>query len=248
MNKNKTNEIVLEIKNLFKKFENKIILNDLNIKIFRGKSIGIMGPSGTGKSILLKCILGLTEYNGQILYNGKILERKNREVLYNNSGMLFQGGALFDSLNVWQNITFKIMNNRNAHSKKDCISIAKKILNEVELGTEIIKNMPSELSGGMQKRVALARAIVNKPNILFFDEPTTGLDPVTTKAINELIINLINKKNVTSIIISHDPLSIQKICDEVIFLTNGKIEWRGSVKEMSTSGHKMLTDYLNSNR
>ena len=168
MNKNKTNEIVLEIKNLFKKFENRIILNDLNIKIFRGKSIGIMGPSGTGKSILLKCILGLTEYNGQILYNGKILERKNREVLYNNSGMLFQGGALFDSLNVWQNIAFKIMNNRNAHSKRDCISIAKKILNEVELGTEIIKNMPSELSGGMQKRVALARAIVNKPNIFFF--------------------------------------------------------------------------------
>ena len=248
MNKNKTNEIVLEIKNLFKKFENRIILNDLNIKIFRGKSIGIMGPSGTGKSILLKCILGLTEYNGQILYNGKILERKNREVLYNNSGMLFQGGALFDSLNVWQNIAFKIMNNRNAHSERDCISIAKKILNEVELGTEIIKNMPSELSGGMQKRVALARAIVNKPNILFFDEPTTGLDPVTTKAINELIINLINKKNVTSIIISHDPLSIQKICDEVIFLTNGKIEWHGSAKEMSTSDHKMLTDYLSSNR
>ena len=248
MNKNKTNKIVLEIKNLFKKFENKIILNDLNIKIFRGKSIGIMGPSGTGKSILLKCILGLTEYNGQILYNGKLLERKNREFLYNNSGMLFQGGALFDSLNVWQNIAFKIMNSRNAHSKKECISIAKKILNEVELGTEIIKNMPSELSGGMQKRVALARAIVNKPNIFFFDEPTTGLDPVTTKAINELIINLINKKNVTSIIISHDPLSIQKICDEVIFLTNGKIEWHGSVKEMSTSGHKMLTDYLSSNR
>ena len=142
MNKNKTNEIVLEIKNLFKKFENKIILNDLNIKIFRGKSIGIMGPSGTGKSILLKCILGLTEYNGQILYNGKILEKKNREGLYNNSGMLFQGGALFDSLNVWQNIAFIIMNSRNAHSKKECISIAKKILNEVELGTEIIKNMP----------------------------------------------------------------------------------------------------------
>ena len=248
MNKNNNNEIVIEIKNLFKKFENKIILNDLNIKISRGKSIGVMGPSGTGKSILLKCILGLTDYNGQILYNGKLLERKNREVLYNNSGMLFQGGALFDSLNVWQNISFKIMNNSSTHSKKDSILIAKKMLNEVELGAEIFQNMPSELSGGMQKRVALARAIVNNPNILFFDEPTTGLDPLTTKAINKLIINLINKKNVTSIIISHDPLSIQKICDEVIFLTDGKIEWYGSVKEMSNSGHKMLKDYLNSNR
>ena len=248
MNKNNPNEIVLEIKNLFKKFENKIILNDLNIKISRGKSIGVMGPSGTGKSILLKCILGLTDYNGQILYNGKLLERKNREVLYNNSGMLFQGGALFDSLNVWQNISFKIMNNSSAYSKKDSILIAKKMLNEVELGAEIFQNMPSELSGGMQKRVALARAIINKPNILFFDEPTTGLDPLTTKAINNLIINLINKKNVTSLIISHDPLSIQKICDEVIFLIDGKIEWHGSVKEMPNSKHKMLRDYLNSNR
>jgi len=223
-------------------------LNDLNIKISKGKSIGVMGPSGTGKSILLKCILGLTDYNGQILYNGELLEKKNREVLYNNSAMLFQGGALFDSLNVWQNISFKIMNNSSAHSKKDSILIAKKMLNEVELGAEIFQNMPSELSGGMQKRVALARAIVNKPNILFFDEPTTGLDPLTTKAINKLIINLINKKNVTSLIISHDPLSIQKICDEVIFLTNGKIEWHGGVKEMSNSSHKMLKDYLNSNR
>jgi phospholipid/cholesterol/gamma-HCH transport system ATP-binding protein len=247
MNKNNPNEIVLEIKNLFKKFENKIILNNLNIKISRGKSIGVMGPSGTGKSILLKCILGLTEYSGQILYNGKTLQGQNREVLYNNSGMLFQGGALFDSLNVWQNVAFKIMNNSSSYSKKDCISIAKKILNEVELGTEIFKNMPSELSGGMQKRVALARAIVNKPNILFFDEPTTGLDPLTTRAINKLIINLV-KKNVTSVIISHDPLSIQKICDEVIFLTNGKIEWHGSVEEMSNSRHKMLEDYLSSHR
>ena len=248
MNKNNPNEIVLEIKNLFKKFENKIILNDLNIKISRGKSIGVMGPSGTGKSILLKCILGLTDYNGQILYNGELLEKKNREVLYNNSAMLFQGGALFDSLNVWQNISFKIMNNSSTYSKKDSILIAKKMLNEVGLEGEIFQNMPSELSGGMQKRVALARAIINKPNILFFDEPTTGLDPLTTKAINELIINLIKKKNVTSLIISHDPLSIQKICDEVIFLINGKIEWHGSVKEMSNSKHIMLRDYLNSNR
>ena len=248
MNKNNTDKILLETKNLFKKFENKIILNDLNFKISRGKSIGVMGPSGTGKSILLKCILGLTEYNGEILYNGKLLAKQNREFLYNNSGMLFQGGALFDSLNVWQNISFKRINNSNSYSKRDSISIAKKMLKEVELGTEILNNMPSELSGGMQKRVALARAIVNKPSILFFDEPTTGLDPLTTKAINKLILNLISKKNVTSIIISHDPHSIQKICDEVIFLADGKIEWHGSVQEMLNSRHKMLKEYLNSNR
>ena len=245
---NKNKKIAIEIKNLSKKFENKMIFNDLNIKIPTGKSIGVMGPSGTGKSILLKCILGLTEYDGEIFYNGNLLGKQNREQLYDSSGMLFQGGALFDSLNVWQNISFKMVNNRYSYSKKDSISVAKKMLNEVELGTEILKNMPSELSGGMQKRVALARAIVNKPKLLFFDEPTTGLDPLTTKAINKLILNLINKKNVTSIIISHDPLSIQKICDEVIFLTDGKIEWHGNVKEMLNSKHKMLKDYLNSNR
>ncbi len=169
MNKNDTNEIVLEIKNLFKKFENKIILNDLSFKISRGKSIGVMGPSGTGKSILLKCILGLTEYNGEILYNGKILKKQNRDFLYNNSGMLFQGGALFDSLNVWQNISFKRINSSNSYSKRESIAAAREMLKEVELETEILNNMPSELSGGMQKRVALARAIVNKPSILFFD-------------------------------------------------------------------------------
>ena len=240
--------IELEIRNLSKKFGNKIVFKNLNIQIPKGKSIGIMGPSGTGKSVLLKCILGLTNYDGKIFYNGTLLEKKSRKDLYNNSGMLFQNGALFDSLNVWQNIAFKLINASFFYSTTNCLSIAKKMLNEVELGEDILQNMPSELSGGMQKRVALARAIVNKPNILFFDEPTTGLDPLTTKAINKLIINLINKKNVTSIIISHDPLSIQKICDEVIFLTDGKIEWHGSVKEMSNSRHKMLKDYLSSNR
>ena len=131
------------------------------------------------------------------------------------------------------------------YSTVNCLSIAKKVLNEVELGDDILQNMPSELSGGMQKRVALARAIVNNPNILFFDEPTTGLDPLTTKSINNLIFKLI-KNNVTSLIISHDPISIQKICDEVIFLTDGIIEWQGNIEEMLASEHKMLKDYLNS--
>ena len=242
-NNNKNKE--LEIINLSKKYGNKVIFNNLNIQIPKGKSIGIMGPSGTGKSVLLKCILGLTDYEGQILYKGSLLEKKNRKNLYNHSGMLFQNGALFDSLNVWQNITFKLINSSFFYSSENCLSIAKKMLNEVELSEDVLQNMPSELSGGMQKRVALARAIVNNPNILFFDEPTTGLDPLTTKSINNLIFKLI-KKDVTSLIISHDPISIQKICDEVIFLTDGIIEWQGNIKEMLTSEHKMLKDYLNS--
>ena len=245
MNIENDKNIELEIINLSKKFGNKVVFRNLNIQIPKGKSVGIMGPSGTGKSVLLKCILGLTDYEGQILYKGILLEKKNRKDLYNHSGMLFQNGALFDSLNVWQNITFKLINSSFFYSSVNCLSIAKKMLNEVDLSEEVLQNMPSELSGGMQKRVALARAIVNNPNILFFDEPTTGLDPLTTKSINNLIFKLI-KKDVTSLIISHDPISIQKICDEVIFLIDGIIEWQGNIKEMSASKHKMLKDYLNS--
>ena len=198
MNKGKDKNIELEIINL-KKFGNKQIFNNLNIQIPKGKSIGIMGPSGTGKSVLLKCILGLTDYEGKILYKDTF--REKRKDLYNHSGMLFQNGALFDSLNIWQNITFKLINASFFYSTENCLSIAKKVLNEVELGDDILQNMPSELSGGMQKRVALARAIVNNPNILFFDEPTTGLDPLTTKSINNLIFKL-TKNNVTSLSIS----------------------------------------------
>lgn len=241
------NEIELEIRNLSKKFENKKILKDINLKIFKGKSIGVMGPSGTGKSILLKCILGLTDYEGEILFRGKILDRRKRLDLYNDSGMLFQGGALFDSLNVWENIAFKLMNSKSKFSKRDTNKIVKNKLSEVELEEGILNDMPSQLSGGMQKRVALARAIVDKPNVLFFDEPTTGLDPLTAKAINKLIFKLINNNKITSLIISHDPISIQKICDEVIFLSDGRIEWRGNIKEMLKSKHSMLKDYLNTN-
>ena len=243
INNNKNKE--LEIINLSKKYGNKVIFNNLNIQIPKGKSIGIMGPSGTGKSVLLKCILGLTDYEGKILYEGTLLDKRNRKDLYNQSGMLFQNGALFDSLNVWQNITFKLINAVFFYSTVNCLLVAKKMLNQVELGDDILQNMPSELSGGMQKRVALARAIVNDPSILFFDEPTTGLDPLTAKSINNLIFKL-TKNNVTSLIISHDPISIQKICDEVIFLIDGIIEWQGNIKEMSASKHKMLKDYLNS--
>ena len=182
------NEIV--IKNLSKNFENNIIFKDLCLNIPTGQSIGIMGPSGTGKSILLKCILGLIEYEGEIFYKDKLLKNKKRSELFNNSGMLFQGGALFDSLTVWQNIAFKYINSKNYQSKSKCMQFVQKMLAEVELSSEILQLMPSELSGGMQKRVALARAIFNNPNLLFFDEPTTGLDPLTAKVINKLIYKI----------------------------------------------------------
>ena len=160
--------------------------------------------------------------------------------------MLFQGGALFDSLPVWQNIIFKLTNGRKRIPKKLAFEIAILKLQDVGLDKSIAHLMPSEISGGMQKRVALARALVDKPNLLFFDEPTTGLDPLTSSSINELINNIIKKENITSLVISHDPFSIKKICDEVMFVENGMIGWRGKVSEMENSKYKLLQEYLKS--
>ena len=153
MNIENNNNIELEIINLSKKFGNKQIFNNLNIQIPKGKSIGIMGPSGTGKSVLLKCILGLTDYEGKILYKGTLLDKRNRKDLYNQSGMLFQNGALFDSLNVWQNITFKLINAGFFYSTVNCLLVAKKMLNQVELGDDILQNMPSEYQEECKKEL-----------------------------------------------------------------------------------------------
>ena len=236
--------IELEIRNLSKKFGNKIVFKNLNIQIPKGKSIGIMGPSGTGKSVLLKCILGLTNYDGKIFYNGTLLEKKSRKDLYNNSGMLFQNGALFDSLNVWQNVAFKLINASFFYSTTNCLSIAKKMLNEVELGEDILQNMPSELSGGMQKRVAIARAICDQPNVLFFDEPTSGLDPITGKIINDLIQKTVKKLGVSAITITHDISSINNLASRVILLDNKKIAWLGKPNDMNKSKNNIVKEFL----
>ena len=173
--------------------------------------------------------------------------RDNKINYFGSFGMLFQGSALFDSLNVWQNITFKLTNKRRV-SKKDALERAIDLLKDVGLNENVAQLMPAELSGGMQKRVALARALADNPSLLFFDEPTTGLDPLTSSAINELIQSFTNKENITSLVISHDPLSINQICDEVIFMENGEIGWSGKVSEMKNSKHKLLKDYLSSTK
>ena len=247
MRKEPPKQFSLEVNDLFKAFDGETILKKLNLKIPYGKSVGIMGPSGTGKSVLLKCILGLVTYEGQIFNNGKLLTTKNRNILFGSFGMLFQGSALFDSLNVWQNITFKLTSQRRV-SNKDALEIAIYLLKDVGLTENVAQLMPAELSGGMQKRVALARALADNPSLLFFDEPTTGLDPLTSSSINELIQSFTSKKHITSLVISHDPLSINQICDEVIFMENGEIGWSGKVSEMKNSKHKLLIDYLSSTK
>ena len=238
--------IAIETQNLSKSFGNKLVINKLNLKIPYGQSIGIMGPSGTGKSVLLKCILGLINYEGKVLYDGQPLNRKNRKQFFGNFGMLFQGGALFDSLTVWQNITFKRINSGKPPIKKQALETAIGLLRDVGLNENISYLMPSELSGGMQKRVALARALADKPNLLFFDEPTTGLDPLTSSSINDLISSIVKKQKITSLVISHDPSSIKRICDHVVFIDNGNIGWRGKVSEMGSSKYKLLEEYLGS--
>ena len=239
-------KIAIETKDLLKRFDNEIVINKLNLRIPFGTSMGIMGPSGTGKSVLLKCILGLTEYEGDIFYEGTLLEKKNRGIFYKNFGMLFQGSALFDSLTVWQNITFKLINSAKKISNSEAKEIAIHLLRDVGLDENVCKLMPSELSGGMQKRVALARALADKPSLLFFDEPTTGLDPLTSSSINELISTIVKRDNITSLIISHDPSSIIAICDEAIFIEDGKIGWRGKASKMKFSNHQLLKKYLGS--
>ena len=238
--------VAIETNNLSKSFEGKLVISKLNLKIFHGRSMGIMGPSGTGKSVLIKCILGLTDYEGKIFYRGYPLNKKTRKMFFNNFGMLFQGGALFDSLTVWQNIAFKLLNNGQKVSKKEALETAQLLLQDVGLNENVSNMMPAELSGGMQKRVALARALANKPNLLFFDEPTTGLDPVTSRSINQLISTIVKRRDITSLVISHDPSSINRICDDVLFMEGGNEAWKGKVSEMKNSGHKLLNDYLRS--
>ena len=239
-------KIAIETKNLSKRFGNEIIISNLNLRVPFGKCIGVMGPSGTGKSVLLKCILGLTDYEGKIFYQGSLLDKQNRAMFYKNFGMLFQGSALFDSLTVWQNISFKLINSGKKFTRKEAIEAATLLLRDVGLDENVCQLMPSELSGGMQKRVALARALADQPGLLFFDEPTTGLDPLTSSSINELINKIVKKDNITSLIISHDPSSINKICDEVVFIENGKVGWKGKTVEMKFSKHELLKKYLSS--
>ena len=244
MTEHMPNERLIEVKGLSKRFGNKIIFSDINFRVRRGSNLGIMGPSGTGKSVFLKCILGLTNYDGTVFYRDKILSTSNRQSFFKNFGMLFQGSALFDSLNVWQNVAFKLLNSSGQYKKYYIYEKSVNVLERVGLGEHVANMMPSELSGGMQKRVALARAIILKPSILFFDEPTTGLDPVTSRSINQLIQSIVSGSEITSIVISHDPHSVRQICNDVIFINQQKIEWHGKVAEMENTDNYLLKEYL----
>ena len=234
----------IEIKNLYKAFGKKKVLDGVNLCVKKGESLVVIGGSGTGKSVLIKCIQGLlTPDMGSIKIDGEevIGTKKN---IHEKMGMLFQGAALFDSLSVWENVAFTLLENKHV-SRKDAKLEAIRVLRQVGLAPDVADLSPSELSGGMQKRVGLARAVISQPEIIFFDEPTTGLDPIMADVINELIIESAKGLGATTLTITHDMASARKIADRIAMLYNGKIIWSGTVKEMDKSDNPYLKQFIN---
>ena len=236
---------MIEIKNLNKKFHNNSVLKNLNINIEKGESAVVIGQSGTGKSVMLKCLLGLIKPDsGMIKINNK--EILDKSLNYSNKnqikiGMLFQGGALFDSLPVWKNISFTSLQGKV--SEKECKINALMTLEKVGLRSNISDLFPSELSGGMQKRVALARAIFSEPDIILFDEPTTGLDPITADVINNLILERVKDLGATALTITHDMASARTIASKVYMLHDGAIIWGDDVSELEKTDNKFILQF-----
>jgi phospholipid/cholesterol/gamma-HCH transport system ATP-binding protein len=240
----------ISIKNLKRSFGRKIVLDGVNIEVASGESLVIIGGSGSGKSVLLKCLLGLLRPDsGSIEIDGEAMtggDKSTRERLRRKIGMLFQGGALFDSLNIWENVAFAL-NEGSGRRKLDRVNtrkIAIEKLAQVGLGADIANLFPAQLSGGMQKRVALARAIAPAPEILLFDEPTTGLDPIMADAINNLIVASVQQLGATAISITHDMASARKIATRIAMLYQGRLIWEGPAGEIDESGNPYLDQFV----
>jgi len=238
----------IAVRRLEKSFGPKRVLDGVDIDCAVGESLVIIGGSGTGKSVLVKCILGILHPEaGSIRIDGEETvgtNRRNRERLMHKIGMLFQGAALFDSLRVWENVAFGLIQGRGMERAK-AREIALTKLAAVGLGAEVGELRPAELSGGMQKRVALARAIAAEPEIIFFDEPTTGLDPIMADVINDLIITLVRQLGATAVSITHDMVSARKIADRIAMLHRGKIVWQGPTKDIDSSDNPFVDQFVN---
>ncbi len=238
----------ISVRGLEKSFGSKCVLDGIDIDCGVGESLVIIGGSGTGKSVLVKCILGLLHPElGSIRIDGAEtvgMKRARRTALMNKFGMLFQGAALFDSLHVWENVAFGLIQGRGMERAR-ARQIAFEKLAAVGLGAEVGELRPAELSGGMQKRVALARAIAAEPEIIFFDEPTTGLDPIMADVINDLIIKCVREVGATAVSITHDMVSARKIGDRIAMLHKGKIVWQGPAVEIDDSGNPFVEQFVN---
>ena len=239
---------MIMVQNLHKRFTENTVLRGVNMQIEKGESMVIIGGSGTGKSVLLKCILGLEKPdNGKVFINGQDKTKLDRNLFLSSFGMLFQNAALFDSLTVWKNVAFRLLQGSNKMSEKQAKDIAVEKLRRVGLSPDVAEKYPAELSGGMQKRVGLARAIAANPGIIFFDEPTTGLDPIMSGVINELIREIVVEMGATAMTITHDMSSVRAIADKVIMLHDGLVQWSGVIGDLEKSQNPYLNQFLNGN-
>ncbi|MDG2318815.1 MAG: ATP-binding cassette domain-containing protein [Rhodospirillaceae bacterium] len=238
----------IHIENVCKSFGPKDVLTGIDLDVMQGESVVIIGGSGTGKSVLLKCILGiLTADSGIIEVEGQDVNRltaNDRDDVNRKFGMLFQSAALFDSLPVWENVAFGLMQGRHM-GRDEAKAKALETLGQVGLAKEVGELSPAELSGGMQKRVGLARAIAGSPEVVFFDEPTTGLDPIMADVINDLIITCVKDQGITALSITHDMASARKISDRIAMLHHGKLIWIGSAGDVDSSGNGFVDQFVN---
>ena len=237
----------IELNDVKKSFGPKHVLNGVTVSVQRGHSLVVIGGSGTGKSVMLKCILGLLQPDsGSIRIAGEEvvgLRGQARDEYLSRFGMLFQGAALFDSLSVWENVAFGLIQGRHmARAKARDIAIDK--LGQVGLTPEVGNLYPAELSGGMQKRVGLARAIAADPEIIFFDEPTTGLDPIMADVINNLIVDCVKRLGATTVSITHDMASARKIADDIAMIFKGEIIWQGPARTIDDSGNPYVDQFI----
>ena len=239
---------LLKLEGVEKSFGTKQVLRGVDLDVTRGQSLVIIGGSGSGKSVMLKNALGLmTPDKGKIFFDGEDVTKatgKAREKMRARIGMLFQSGALFDSLTVWENVAFRLINAEGT-KRKDAKERAIETLKKVRLGSDVAGLYPAEISGGMQKRVSLARSIISEPDLIFFDEPTTGLDPITADAINDLIVEMVRGLGAAAVSITHDMASARKIADEIAMLFEGKIIWRGKASDVDHSGNEYVDQFVN---
>lgn len=237
----------IEVRDLHKSFGSKHVLRGVDLTLRSGESLAVIGGSGTGKSVLIKNIIGLMEPDsGSIRIDGEDvvgMSPDERERVTRKFGMLFQGAALFDSLPVWENVAFGLIQSKgmNRHAAREEALVA---MVQVGLDTDIADRSPAELSGGMQKRAGLARAIATKPEILFFDEPTTGLDPIMGSVIDDLIVKSVRELDATALSITHDMASARRIADNIAMIYEGRIVWHGPVADIDDSGNEMLDQFI----
>lgn len=242
-----SSDLKIKVRGLCKSFGRKVVLRDLDLDVPKGESLVVIGGSGTGKSVLIKCIIGLMKPDkGSIEIDGHEITGMSsgeREEIMHKFGMLFQGGALFDSLPVWENVAFGLIAGRG-FNRAEAKEIALRKLAAVGLGPDVAALYPAELSGGMQKRVSLARAIATEPEIIFFDEPTTGLDPIMSQVINELIKKCVDDLGATALSITHDMHSLRVIGDGAAMIYDGRIIWHGEAKDIDNSGNPHVEQFV----